>query len=103
MLEQFNNQYDAADYLIEKLNVTADHIRLVIPPSGSMWWNKANLFTLIVEIMNKSGDLKAVELARENLANFAKEVPKDYQLAAREAVNNKAERLLRAEYVAELI
>ena len=45
-------------------------------------------------------DLSALKIA---LANFGENPPNDYALAAKEAVNNKKERTLRAGYVRDLI
>ena len=40
---------------------------------------------------------------KARLEKFEKELPADYQLAAKEAVNNKRERLLRNEYLLEIL
>ena len=65
-------------------------------PQPSMWWNKANFFTLVCEL-TRNGALMAPgsEAVGERLLNFSQAVPQDYALAAREATGRKRERELR--------
>ncbi len=49
--------------------------------------------------MNNINKAKLVD----NLNSFTKDIPADYTLAAKEAVNNKKERLLRDKYISQLI
>lgn len=86
--------------VFDALNDTANFINSMNLPKGSMWWNKANFFTLVVELA-RVPELRdqSPEQASEKLLAFQQTVSQDYSLAAREAVNNKAQRELRGDMV----
>lgn len=97
-LERFNEEFDLADDLIADFNRIADFISEMNIPEESMWWNKANFFTMFVEFSRYGTMNRAPEHIRDALMNFERNVPKDYAQAARDAVNNRAERLARGEH-----
>jgi hypothetical protein len=103
MLERHNSEFPQADDLITKLNRAADYIGVLEIEERSMWWNKANFFTLVVEVTLNLDRLLDPEQARVNLHGFSVAVPDGYLLAAREAVNNRNQRLTRARHVREAI
>lgn len=103
MLEQYNENYDSSAEILDKLNRTAQYILELNLPNSSIWFNKANFFTLVVELLKILESLLQPEEVRQALLDFEANVPRDYQLAAREAVNSRSERLKRAEYVQRLI
>jgi len=73
--------------------------------SGSYWYNKANLYSLFVLLYKNFDALKEIEPKdmKANLENFETALPADYALAAKEAVNNKRERILRDQYLQKVI
>ena len=88
------------DDVISSVNDTAEYIEKMNLPLGSMWWNKANFFTLVCELVrHRELKEKAPDLSAGKLMAFAETVPADYALAAREAVGRKAQRELRGETV----
>lgn len=101
---------DSAEFFAEKeevievMNDTASFIAAMNLPEDSVWWNKANFFTLVVELARHA------ELRVQNAADAAAKIttlsanfPTDYALAAREAVNGKAQRELRGAKVRQAL
>ena len=101
---------DSAEFFAEKeevievMNDTASFIAAMNLPEDSIWWNKANFFTLVVELARHA------ELRVQNAADAAAKIttlsanfPTDYALAAREAVNGKAQRELRGAKVRQAL
>jgi hypothetical protein len=73
-------------------------------PDGSMWWNKANFFTLVSELSRMPTLMKqSAQTTKLKLLKFADSVPTEYTLAAREAVGQKAEREFRGKVVRHLL
>ena len=71
----------------------------------SYWKTKANTFSLLICLYRHKqaiADLSAPHM-RERLDAFAKVLPGDYQLAAKEAVNRRRERTLRHKYLEQVI
>jgi hypothetical protein len=68
-----------------------------------MWWKKANFFTLVAELARhpelSSG--KNTKVAAK-LLTFAQNVPKEYSLAAREAVGRRAQRELMGKAIRDI-
>ena len=97
---------DKADNFPEKLDVisaindTAEYIAAMDFDGSSMWYNKGNFFTLVVELA-RSPELRLQEPseAAAKLSIFAAAVPQDYALAAREAVGRRGQRELRGQAV----
>ncbi len=97
LLEDKNSEFKEKEEVIEALNLAAEFVKELRIPEQSMWWNKANYFSLICEIARCGGTARqGAELIRERLLAFAANVPQDYALAAREAVGRKSQRELRA-------
>jgi hypothetical protein len=69
--------------------------------ADSFWYTKSNAFTLLLTLCEFSDQLEALDHAalKRGLASFSDNPPEDYALAAKEGVNNKKERTLRAGYV----
>jgi hypothetical protein len=74
-------------------------------PSDSFWYSKSNAFTLVVSLCEVAAKLSKLDLkaTKARLTNFAENPPSDYALAAKEGVNNRKERLARAEHVRVLL
>ncbi|MCQ1855312.1 DUF262 domain-containing protein [Neorhizobium galegae] len=96
-LEDKNSSFPEREEVIAKLNDAADLVAKLEIDDGSMWWNKANFFTLMCELV-RDQELRSVdaELLKQRLTSFSFVVPADYALAAREAIGRKRERELRA-------
>lgn len=76
----------AAAFILE-MNLRAD----------SYWFNKANMFSLFSYLARNEEKLSDdnVSKYKEALIKFEAETPEDYQMAAKEAVNNRQQRLFR--------
>lgn len=102
-LESRNDAFEEADDIIGIFNSIASKIESLGLPDDSMWFNKANLFSLIVEMAWGCGSMHDDAGLVDNLTYFEANIPNDYRLAAREAVNNRTQRALRGNYVKGLI
>lgn len=99
-LDERASQFPERDEVLSALNDTASYISAMDLPGNSMWWNKANFFTVMSELSRVPAlREQPPEQAAEKLAAFAAAVPGDYALAAREAVGRKPQRELRGEAV----
>ncbi|NTW06720.1 MAG: DUF262 domain-containing protein [Syntrophaceae bacterium] len=104
MLDEYADNYPNKDEVIERLeNVAKFYIDMDLP-SNSYWINKANFFSLIVIFYNNPEILTNTPRSiKEKLINFEKTLPEDYQLAAKEAVNNKKERIKRNQHLEKIL
>jgi hypothetical protein len=103
-LEERASSFPERDEVIGAINAAGDYINSMNLPDGSMWWNKANFFSLVSELSRLPETMKQPPLdAKHKLLDFADKVPPDYALAAREAVGQKAERELRGRVVRTLL
>ena len=103
-LDDKADSFPERETVIKALNETAEFILDMNLPEKSMWLNKANLFTLIVELsrhprLRKRGP----EQAAVQLEALAASLPADYTLAAREAVGRKPQRELRGNVLREFL
>ncbi len=89
-LEDRNAEFPERDEVVGKINDGATFIEELGLPTGSMWFSKANFFSLICEVSRNDRSLiRDTPIVRDRLLTFAKSVPLDYTLAAREAVGRK--------------
>ena len=104
-LDSRADQFPEKQDLVKQIEAAAAMFSRFRFKSGSFWYGKSNAFTLLVSLAQKYPNLSGLDVAatRTRLAKFADTVPSDYSLAAKEAVNNKRERLLRAAYVKPMI
>ncbi|UWQ42381.1 DUF262 domain-containing protein [Leisingera aquaemixtae] len=74
-------------------------------PASSIWWNKSNSFSLMILAFWNIDLLERKDRAaiRAALDGFAENIPEDYALAAREAVNNLRQRRFRHAKLAEVL
>lgn len=95
-LEEKNDIFPEKDEVIESLDLAASIIKELDLPHGSIWWSKANFFTLICELFRTTGPSSLdVDILKTRLLTFSSAIPPDYALAAREAVSRKREREFR--------
>lgn len=103
-LDERSDEFQEKDDLIAALNSTAAYIAKMNLPLTSVWWNKANFFTIVIELArNPDMRRQPPEDAGEKLQVFERNLPQAYSLAAREAVNGKAQRELRGRLVREAL
>lgn len=101
-LEERVSSFPERDEVIGAINAAASYAMVL--PAESMWWNKANFFTLVSELSRLPNLMQqSPEEAKSKLLDFATSVPSDYALAAREAVGRKAQRELRGQAIRTLL
>ena len=71
----------------------------------SYWLNKANLYSLIVLLWSKRDVLHSTssKSITTKLKRFQNKIPDEYAIAAKEAVNNKKERIVRHEFLEKVL
>lgn len=103
-LEERASSFPERDEVISAINAASKYIASLDLPNGSIWWNKANFFTLVSEFSRLPVMMnQPAQETRERLTAFAGSMPADYALAAREAVGQKAERELRGKAIRSLL
>jgi len=104
-LETYAAEFEHKNTLIESIDKVAKKFNSFKFRKGSYWQNKANAFSLFMAIYNNF-DLvsnESIPELKNRLESFAAQLPADYSLAAKEAVNNKRERILRDDYICRMI
>lgn len=104
-MDNYADEFPAKDIITAILERTAKEILGLKLPDKSIWLKKASFFTLCAELADHIRSEKAIdsEALRNALIKFEQAVPTDFELAAREGVNNKQERILRGAYVKAIL
>lgn len=99
-LETNADNFPLKDSIVERLDGAALAFGRLRFPETSTWFSKSNAFSLLLAL-DASLELAAVptKRVRDALLEFSGRMPDDYSLAAREAVNNKRQRILRDNYL----
>jgi Protein of unknown function DUF262 len=103
LLEDFRETFPKKDEVVGLLERTAATYTKLRIQKSSMWRNKSNFFSSMVYLARSDTKLLDLEKARKALMEFEADVPPDYAQAAKEAVNNKAERELRDNHLHKLL
>jgi uncharacterized protein with ParB-like and HNH nuclease domain len=105
LLEEYKDGFDEKEILFTNLNKAAHFVLRMRLSEKSIWLRKANLFSLLVALYNNVDALKGVKPpdVKITLENAAENLPEDYKLAAREAVNNRKERTVRDSFIVDLL
>jgi len=100
-LDDYAQDFPDKDKMVNKLERTAILILKLKLRQKSYWYNKANIFSLIIAITKFSEDGNNFDLAmlKGELTEFESNIPEDYKLAASEAVNSTRARLKRDEHI----
>jgi hypothetical protein len=104
-LDSKADKYPEKDEIIKKIESGALFFNRLRFRTDSFWYGKSNAFTLLITLceFHAHVTVKDVPALKAALVQFGEFTPSDYALAAKEAVNNKKERLLRAKYVREIV
>lgn len=106
ILEEYSESFPDKDDLVSKLEEIAKKYIALKLPQSSYWYNKANFFSLIIVMYNEFDKLITNGNEKEivkKLKKFERNLPEDYSLSAKEAVNNKKERSLRNKYLEKIL
>lgn len=104
-LEEFAETFSRKDEVFDIIEIAAGkYIKLKLKKK-SYWYNKANAFSIMCLFTKNWELIKDIDEKeiKEKLENFEQQLPQDYQIAAKEGVNNKQERLIRNKYLTNLI
>jgi hypothetical protein len=102
-LEIHNDEFERAEDIIDQMNSIGSFIADMRLPESSIWWNKANFFTMSVELIWAHGKLPTSNDVAKALVIFEENLPGEYALDAREAVNNKTQRANRGAFFQKAI
>lgn len=105
-LADYIDEFVQKDQIVQKFNSIAKYYLDLNLKNDSIWFNKANFFSLFVVFLNTDFNylLENKESIEKNLNSFAiLQEYKDYQILAKEGVNNLKERRLRNEYIENFI
>lgn len=104
-LEEFAEVFPRKDEVFEILELASSkYIKLKLKKK-SYWYNKANAFSIMCLFIKNWERLKDIDEKeiKQKLETFEEQIPPEYQIAAKEGVNNKQERLIRNKYLKFLI
>lgn len=102
-LEEFSDVFSDKENLIKIIEKASKIFNDIKLKPKSYFLNKANAFTLIIEIVKSISlnfDIKKLKI---NLEEFEKNIPVEYSIYAREAVNDKQARITRGEFIKKIL
>ncbi|MDO8065643.1 DUF262 domain-containing protein [Janthinobacterium sp. SUN206] len=107
-LFNYADEYPNKDEVVNKLNWAAKIISDLKLPESSPWYSKSNAFTLLIALVRNFESIDGISKVKLRslstaLKTFLETPPDDYALAAREAVNNKRQRMDRNDAVEDII
>jgi hypothetical protein len=104
-LDDYAQVFAVKDELVAALERAAEFIGKLGLRARSYWLNKANLFSLVIAVVNiqKDGFALSPQVVKSALERFEQNLPDDYRLAATEAVNSTRARQLRSRYLSEIV
>ncbi len=96
-LDLYSDAFPRRQEVVERINRAATLFGRLKLPLHSPWYSKSNAFSLLLAIDSEYDQISQANLRtlKSKLMNFMEDIPEDYALAAREAVNNKRQRGLR--------
>lgn len=103
-LEARADTFPERQQIIDRIEAAAAYFNRFRFRVESFWFKKTNAFTLLLTLCEYHEHLERLNHAalKTALAQFGDNPPADYALAAKEGVNNKRERMLRARYAREI-
>jgi hypothetical protein len=93
-LDEYSSDFPNKDEVVKDLDSAAKFILSLGLSQNSYWLNKANAFSLLILTLKHPNDLSAMgpEVVKQRLTELERNLPKAYEDAAKEGVNNKKER-----------
>lgn len=104
-LEEYSETFQRKDEVFDILDLASNkYIKLKLKKK-SYWYNKANAFSIMCLFTKNWDRIKDLDekTIKESLEHFEQELPLDFQIAAKEGVNNKQERLIRNKHLMKVI
>lgn len=105
LLEQYSEIFTDKDQILNLIERSASKFIKLKFKKKSYWLNKANSFSILCLFAKNIDNVEILDerLIMERLDAFELSLPEDYRLSAKEAVNNKRERLIRNDYLKKVI
>tara|TARA_B100001063_G_C16727012_1_gene537032 strand:- start:143 stop:1213 length:1071 start_codon:yes stop_codon:yes gene_type:complete len=100
-LNDYAENFPEKDEIVVVLERTAELVLSLKLKAKSYFYNKANLYSLVVAIATRlrNGGSVNIEALKDEIDKFEASVPEDFKLAASEAVNGTKARQLRNTYI----
>lgn len=99
-LSLYLDEFDGKDILLDNFEKVAEFYLSLELSEKSIWFNKANFFTLFIVLSNQLSEKQKLPSINKTSSFLSDFIPsEEYKLAAKEAVNNVKERKLRNEYM----
>lgn len=104
LLNDYASEFPVKDHVIKTIEIVSECFIKLKLPMKSIWKNKANFFSLFVEmyLICEHASLN-VDATRAKLIEFEENQPDDFKKAGQEAANNKQQRELRGRYAKQLL
>jgi hypothetical protein len=104
-LNDYAQEFSQKEEIVNLFEKTSDYYLKLRFGNKSYWHNKANFFSLYVAICKHLQEGKEIDVLalKAKLEVFELNTPPEYKLAAKEAVNNVGQRLLRNRYIVDLL
>lgn len=100
-LDDYAENFDNKDELVNKFEHGALLFNRMKFAKGSSWLTKSNSFSLFLVIVRNINAIESLgpKQTKERLIAFEANLPKDYEIAAKEGVNNRKERETRNAWI----
>lgn len=104
-LNDYAEAFDEKDEIVDVLEKAAESILKLKLKARSYFFNKANMYSLIVSIAQFIGDGNEIDISRlkNEIEQFENNIPEDFKLAAKEGVNSTSARQLRNTYITGMV
>jgi len=104
-LDEYKEVLNNKNEILNAFESTASFILKLELEDTSYWFNKANMFSLFLYFSRNQSLMDSAKISeyKSKLIDFETNIPADYQLAAKEAVNNRQQRLLRNSHIEKIL
>nr|WP_315253305.1 DUF262 domain-containing protein [uncultured Flavobacterium sp.] len=104
-LEEYADFFPRKDEIFEMIELAANKFLKIKFKKKSYWYNKANAFSLMCLFLKRWTDIENLDkkLIKSKLELFEENLPGEYQIVAKEGVNNKQERLVRNRLLTQVL
>jgi hypothetical protein len=104
-LDEYSEVFPKKDMVFKTLEQAANKFLRLKLKKKSYWYNKANAFSIMCMFSRNFDAINEIDekIIKQKLEDVEQDIPSGYQLAAKEGVNNKQERLFRNKFLTDLI
>lgn len=104
-LNEFADNFPRKEEVYNLLEIAANKFIKLKIKKKSYWYNKANAFSIMCLFLKNWANIENLDekVIKAKLEKFEQKIPSDYQIAAKEGVNNKQERLIRDKHLVNVL